>query len=240
MKNITILTLGLLLTQLSFAQNSFRFGLKGASNFGWLSGTDKTIENDGTSVGFAYGLMGEYAINSTYGLHAELLLSQINSKFNLTSEQSFVNDISNTKISSLNYKYTIQYLEIPISMKLNTKEIGNLVYYGNFGFSPGFALNARASITSGDIPQSIKDLDPTDYRINDDEGDDFTLDNFDDKVFLFRFPLIIGGGVEYRMAGSTSLQAGVRFANTFTDMFIKDKTADAKNNYFAVSVGVLF
>jgi len=240
MKNITILTLGLLLTQLSFAQNSFRFGLKGASNFGWLSGTDKTIENDGTSVGFAYGLMGEYAINSTYGLHAELLLSQINSKFNLTSEQSFVNDISNTKISSLNYKYTIQYLEIPISMKLNTKEIGNLVYYGNFGFSPGFALNARASITSGDIPQSIKDLDPTDYRVNDDEGDEFTLDNFDDKVFLFRFPLIIGGGVEYRMAGSTSLQAGVRFANTFTDMFVKDKTADAKNNYFAVSVGVLF
>ena len=240
MKNITILTLALLLTQLSFAQNSFRFGLKGASNFGWLSGTDKTIENDGTSVGFAYGLMGEYAINSTYGLHAELLLSQINSKFNLTSEQSFVNDINNTKISSLNYKYTIQYLEIPMSMKFNTKEIGNLVYYGNFGFSPGFALNARASITSGDIPQSIKDLDPTDYRVNDDEGDDFTLDNFDDKVFLFRFPLIIGGGVEYRMAGSTSLQAGLRFANTFTDMFVKDKTADAKNNYFAVSVGVLF
>ena len=240
MKNITILTLALLLTQLSFAQNSFRFGLKGASNFVWLTGTDKTIENDGTTLGFAYGLMGEYAINSTYGLHAELLLSQINSKFNLTSEQSFVNDISNTKISSLNYKYTIHYLEIPISMKLNTKEIGNLVYYGNFGFSPGFALNARASITSGDIPQSIKDLDPTDYRVNDDEGDDFTLDNFDDKVFLFRFPLIIGGGVEYRMAGSTSLQAGFRFANTFTDMFVKDKTADAKNNYFAVSVGVLF
>ena len=240
MKNITILTLALLLTQLSFAQNSFRFGLKGASNFGWLSGTDKTIENDGTTVGFAYGLMGEYAINSTYGLHAELLLSQVNSKFNLTSEQSFVNDINNTKISSLNYKYTIQYIEIPMSMKLNTKEIGNLVYFGNFGFSPGFALNARASITSGDIPQSIKDLDPTNYRVNDDEGDDFTLDNFDDKVFLFRFPLIIGGGVEYRMAGSTSLQVGVRFANTFTDMFVKDKTADAKNNYFAVSVGVLF
>ena len=240
MKNITILTLALLLTQLSFAQNSFRFGLKGASNFGWLSGTDKTIENDGTTVGFAYGLMGEYAINSTYGFHAELLLSQVNSKFNLTSEQSFVNDINNTKHTNLNFKYTIQYLEIPMSMKLNTKEIGNLVYYGNFGFSPGFALNARASIISEDIQKSIKDLDPTDYRVNDDEGDDYTLDNFDDKVFLFRFPLIIGGGVEYRMAGSTSLQAGFRFANTFTDMFVKDKTADAKNNYFAVSVGVLF
>jgi hypothetical protein len=232
--------LALLITQLSFAQNSFRFGLKGASNFGWLSGNDKTIENDGTKIGFAYGLMGEYAINSTYGLHAELLLSQVNSKFNLKSEQSFVNDPNSTVVSNLNFKYVIQYLEIPISMKLNTKEIGNLVYYGNFGFSPGFALNARTSITSDDIPKSIQDLDPTDYRVNDDEGDAFTLNNFDDRVFLFRFPLIIGGGVEYRMAGSTSLQAGVRFANTFTDMFVKDKTADAKNNYFAVSVGVLF
>ncbi|MDC0468396.1 PorT family protein [Bacteroidia bacterium] len=240
MKNSTILMLALLITQLSFAQNSFRFGLKGASNFGWLSGNDKTIENDGTKIGFAYGLMGEYAINSTYGLHAELLLSQVNSKFNLKSEQSFVNDPNSTVVSNLNFKYVIQYLEIPISMKLNTKEIGNLVYYGNFGFSPGFALNARTSITSDDIPKSIQDLDPTDYRVNDDEGDAFTLNNFDDRVFLFRFPLIIGGGVEYRMAGSTSLQAGVRFANTFTDMFVKDKTADAKNNYFAVSVGVLF
>jgi hypothetical protein len=232
--------LALLITQLSFAQNSFRFGLKGASNFGWLSGNDKTIENDGTKIGFAYGLMGEYAINSTYGLHAELLLSQVNSKFNLKSEQSFVNDPNSTVVSNLNFKYVIQYLEIPISMKLNTKEIGNLVYYGNFGFSPGFALNARTSITSDDIPKSIQDLDPTDYRVNDDEGDAFTLNNFDDRVFLFRFPLIIGGGVEYRMAGSTSFQAGVRFANTFTDIFVKDKTADAKNNYFAVSVGVLF
>lgn len=240
MKNSTILILALLITQLSFAQNSFRFGLKGASNFGWLSGTDKTIENDGTKIGFAYGLMGEYTINSTYGFHAELLLSNVNSKFNLTSEQSFLNDPNSNVINNLNFEYVIQYLEIPISIKLNTKEIGNFVYYGNFGFSPGFALNASASITSDYIPKSIQDIDPTDYRVNDDEGDIFSLNNFNDRVFLFRFPLIIGGGVEYRMAGSTSFQAGIRFANTFTDMFVKDKIADAKNNYFAISVGVLF
>jgi len=76
--------------------------------------------------------------------------------------------------------------------------------------------------------------------VNSTEGDPFTVNNFDDKVFLFRLPLIIGGGVEYRMAGNTSLQGGVRIANTLTDMFVKDKTAIAKNNYFALSVGVLF
>ena len=239
MKNITILLIGLLLTQLTYAQNSFRFGLKAASNFGWLSGTDKTIKNEGTTAGLAYGLIGEYAINSTYGIHAELLLSNVNSKFTLLSPQIFTQDEDQNELSNLGYKYSIQYLEIPIAMKFNTKEIGNLVYYGNFGFSPGLVLNAQATI-SGDVPTSIRKLNPTDYRVNDDEGDSFTLSNFDDKVFLIRFPLIIGGGVEYRMAGSTSLQAGIRYANTFTDMFVKDKIADAKNNYFAVSVGVLF
>ena len=125
-------------------------------------------------------------------------------------------------------------------MKFRTKEIGNMTYYGNFGVSPGFAINATATIESANMPQVIADLDPADFKVNDVEGDFFEVDDFNDKIFLIRFPLIIGGGVEYKLAGSTSLQGGIRYANTFTDMFVKDKIADAKNNYFAISVGVLF
>jgi hypothetical protein len=115
-----------------------------------------------------------------------------------------------------------------------------MTYFGQFGVTMGFALNAKTSIVSTGLPKFISDQEPTEYRVNDAEGDAFTVNNFDDKVFLFRLPLIIGGGVEYKMAGSTSLQGGVRIANTFTDMFVKDKTAIAKNNYVALSLGVLF
>ncbi|MDB4107802.1 PorT family protein [Bacteroidia bacterium] len=240
MKNVTILALGMLITQLSFAQEEFRFGLKGQANLGWMSGTNKSIDNDGVKVGFAYGVMGDYYFRSNYGVSAELLLSNVKTQFNLTSDQSFVEDTSNTVLNDLNYSYNVQYLEIPISLKFRTKEIGNITYWGNFGFSPGFALNARTSITSPRLPRIIADEDPTDFKVNDNEGDDFAVNDFDDKVFLFRFPVIIGGGVEYKMAGSTSIQGGIRFANTFTDIFVKDNTADAKNNYFAISTGVLF
>ena len=244
MNNVTILALGILISQVSFAQEQFKFGLKAATNIGWLTGTSRNIENDGITAGFAYGLMGDYYFDDDrkYALSSEILISNVKSRFNLTTDQNFVNDTATTggPISDLNYAYNIQYLEIPLSVKFRTKDIGNIAYWGNFGFSPGFILNARTTITSGNIPQYIADLDPTDYKVNDSEGEDFTVDDFDDKVFLFRFPIIIGGGIEYKLAGKTAIQAGVRYTNTFTDMFVKDKTAEARNNDLAFSVGVLF
>ena len=239
MKNVTILVFGMLITQLSFAQGEFRFGLKGSSNFGWVGGTSKNIVNDGTTVALGYGIMGDYYFKPNYGISAEIMLSNIKSKFKVTEPLAFNSAMSDT-VNDLRYEYNIQYLDIPLTMKIRTKEIGDMTYFGQFGVSMGFALNAKTSIVSTGLPKSISDQEPTEYRVNGAEGDAFTVNNFDDKVFLFRLPLIIGGGVEYKMAGSTSLQIGVRIANAFTDMFVKDKTAIAKNNYVALSVGVLF
>ena len=218
MKNVTILVFGMLITQLSFAQGEFRFGLKGSSNFGWVGGTSKNIVNDGTTVAFGYGIMGDYYFKSNYGISAEIMLSNIKSKFKVTEPLAFNSAMSDT-VNDLRYEYNIQYLDIPLTMKIRTKEIGDMTYFGQFGVSMGFALNAKTSIVSTGLPKFISDQEPTEYRVNDAEGDAFTVNNFDDKVFLFRLPLIIGGGVEYKMAGSTSLQIGVRIANAFTDMF---------------------
>ncbi|PCJ63646.1 MAG: hypothetical protein COA58_16040 [Bacteroidetes bacterium] len=240
MKNVTILALGMLVTQLSFAQGEFRFGLKGAANFGWIGGTNKTIDNGGTTLGFGYGIMGDYYFKPNYGLSTEILLSQINSKVKLNEPQTFKDTSAKGSVTGMEYEMKLQYLEIPISMKFRTKEIGDMTYWGNFGFSPGFLFNAKGSITADNLPQYIKDKDPSDFNLNEAEGDVFETNEFDDKVFLFRFPLIIGGGIEYQMAGSTSLQGGIRFTNSFTDMFVKDKVASAKNNYFALSLGILF
>ena len=239
MKNVTILVFGMLITQLSFAQGEFRFGLKGSSNFGWVGGTSKNIVNDGTTIAFGYGIMGDYYFKPNYGISAEIMLSNIKSKLTVTEPLAF-NSVMSDTVNDLRYEYNIQYLDIPLTMKIRTKEIGDMTYFGQFGVSMGFALNAKTSIVSTGLPKSISDQEPTEYRVNGAEGDAFTVNNFDDKVFLFRLPLIIGGGVEYKMAGSTSLQIGVRIANAFTDMFVKDKTAIAKNNYVALSVGVLF
>ena len=137
MKNVTILTLGMLLTQLSFAQKKgeFRFGLKGVANLGWVAGTNKAINSDGAAVGFGYGLVGDYYFNAgSYGISAEFLITDIKTKFTLANSQVF-RDVPNDTIIGLRYTYNLQYLELPVSVKFRTKEIGNVTYTGNFGFA---------------------------------------------------------------------------------------------------------
>jgi hypothetical protein len=48
-------------------------------------------------------------------------------------------------IISTSSNYTLQYIEIPITMKLKTNEIGSLTYYVQIGVEPGWNLSAKGS-----------------------------------------------------------------------------------------------
>ncbi len=51
--------------------------------------------------------------------------------------------------------------------------------------------------------------------------------------------MIIGGGVEYTLSGSTTLLLGVQFNNGFMDIADGDDLK-ANSNYLALTVGILF
>jgi len=242
MKNVAILCLGLIASELCYAQgyeNEFRFGIKGGVNVGWIQPTSKNLEGAGAKIGGSYGFMADYFFRPNYALSFELLMSNINGSVRLTEDQIFNKDTSNTSVSNLEYTYKNQFVEIPVSLKFRTKQIGYLTYWANFGTAPGFLIKAQASI-EGALPASIDDLDPTDYSTIDDEGDTYTTNNFNDQVFLIRMPLIIGAGVDYQLAGSASLHAGIRFSNSFSDMLFKDKNVGAQQKYVSFSLGVFF
>ena len=50
--------------------------------------------------------------------------------------------------------------------------------------------------------------------------------------------VVIGGGVEYKISGSTVLLAGLQFNNGFLDAF--DGTPKVDTNYLALTLGILF
>jgi len=242
MKNATILCLGLLVSQISFAQmqeSEFRFGLKGEANVGWVQANSRNLLNDGSKMGVSYGIMADYFFRPNYAVSFELLMSNINGSIRLTEDQIFAADTTNKVVSDLSYTYRNQFVELPVSLKLRTREIGYMTYWANFGTAPGFLIKSRATI-DGNLPDVIDDLDPTGYLVNDDEGDDFTTNNFDDKVSLIRVPLIIGAGVDYQLAGNALLHGGIRFSNSFTDMLLKDKNVSGQQKYISLTVGVFF
>lgn len=241
--HILILFIVLASPQLSQAQDSkFIFGLKGAMNIGWIQAKTKTVTSNGVALGYSYGIMGDYKFTKNYSIAAEFLISNIQGNMQYVGDDGFAvfkNDTSEKQVDNLNYKLNLQYIQIPISMKFRTKEIGYITYWAQFGVAPGFMIGNKADL-SGDLPSIIANDDPTNFNLNKEEGDDFAVVGFDDKVFPIRMGLIIGGGIEYSLAGSTSLYAGIRLNNGFTDLFVVDKGVDAFNGLMSLNVGLFF
>lgn len=133
----------------------------------------------------------------------------------------------------------MQYIEIPLTLKLKTNEIGYLTYFLQFGLSPGICIRSKAdfttSIQSGGVTASSS-------------SDKVDVKNGINNINL---SMIIGGGVEYTLSGSTTLLLGVQFNNGFLDvlddkfddgLLSEDdrKTLKANSNYLALTVGILF
>lgn len=249
MKNFFLTLLIVSATIFSFSQevspttSKFQFGLKGGMNIGWINTVSNNLVSQSPKISFSYGVMGDYFFAENYALSAELTLSTYKGGIGLSDKQTFINDqLNNPKPSSENLilEYTTQYVELPISLKFRTKEIGYIRYWGQFGLSPGFLTASRVSL-SGDVPEAIKAIKGYDsYRTNEAEGDPFTKNAFDDQVFIIRTGLIIGGGIQYALPGNVSLYSGIRYDNGFINMFLKHKESNAKNNAVSLSVGILF
>lgn len=222
---------------------SVRIGFKFSPNFCWSKFNVGNFSNNGSSLGISYGVMADFHFKPEYALSTELLISTINTK--IQSNDTLYNTAqtnSPVPYSSPSFKYNLQYLQIPIMLKLKTREIGNFKYWGQFGISPGFLIGSKVSTKTN---PTLYSTGTQSHQPNADANDkfDFAGDNgkgvFKDNVTAIRLPLAIGLGIEYNISGNTSLVAGLRLDNAFTD-YLKDDGAEARNNYLALHIGVFF
>lgn len=214
----------------------FRIGLKFSGNLSWISPGTKNIERVGNSVGYSYGVMGDYNFQKYYALSTELLFTDIAGSFVYNDLLKYTDSMGTTSHTNVQYDYKFKYLQLPVSIKFKTKEFGYWTYWAQFGLAPSFLTKATADISGKTVPFD----DPTNIRVNKKENDIYHYDNFDDKVFFMRLPLIIGAGVEYSVAGNTALYAGIRIDNNFLNTYVADDKTEAKNNFVSLNVGVFF
>ncbi|MDF2437222.1 MAG: hypothetical protein K0Q95_1598 [Bacteroidota bacterium] len=106
-------------------------------------------------------------------------------------------------------KYSVTYVTLPLTLKLRTKEIGALTYFGMFGINSSFRVAAKAT----DEVQK-----PAATSVNG-WGTPETITKADIKkdVNLFNEALNMGLGVEWNLSGSTSLVIGANYLLGFTN-----------------------
>lgn len=201
----------------SFAQDAsrVRLGLTAHPNFGFLK-----VENgkgNGLSTGFTYGLISDFEFAENYCFATGLTVTTINGSGTVLNYQPF-HGVSAAN-SDYDVKFKMQYLEIPLSIKLKTDEANNVKYYGQFGLTTDFRIGARLDVERGNTPL-VDDVKAT------------------DNTKFFRAGMIIGGGAEYRMSGKTSLVGGLTYNNGLTNIAKNDQSI--KNHYVGINIGVFF
>lgn len=195
----------------------FRLGLTAHPTFGFIKA--EAGKGNGISLGFSYGLIGDFNFAENYSFATGVTVTTINGKSTELVDMLSSSAVPQPKVEQKN-KYMMQYIEIPLTVKLKTVAVNGRRWYGQFGLSNDFRIGARMDV--GEAPGYT----PA-HNI---EANDLT--NF------YRAGLIIGGGAEIDLSGKTSLLIGLTYNNGFTNISSLDK--NIKNHFVGLNFGVFF
>jgi len=222
-KLVILLVIGLMATG-AFAQSDaprVRFGLTTSPAISWFKGADKNVEGGKIRMGFEYGLLLDISLSKK---HNNYMLSTGVTGILNGGNAVYDSLIVPFSFDSLGYRngvdarFKMQYVNLPITLKLKTNEIGYITYFGQIGFVPGFRVGARV------------DSDELGFE------NDKLSENAIFSAPLFALGLTVGGGIEYALNDRTAL------LNNFTNG-IKVRTEDKDKQafkYLLLRAGILF
>ena len=138
--------------------------------------------------------------------------------------------------------YDFNSIDIPLKFKFRTPEIGYYTYYGEFGATANVITNAfaRKNLVTQKEGFTKSELSENESR----------LDANKESHFL-RGAINFGGGVEWNVAGNTSLMFGLNGNLGFTNILKKESASIVYDNgapfkratnlnYIAIQIGVQF
>ncbi|XZF15051.1 porin family protein [Chitinophagaceae bacterium MMS25-I14] len=229
-----------------FSVNRLRFGVYVAPTTCWMRPTaskndDGTyaVKNNGNKIGFMYGIMAEYYFAPNYALVTGLQVDGTGGKISAVAvDQS----AAANKVYSADFNYKLQYVELPLALKLRTNKFGKVRLFGQFGFTAGVNTSKKASY----------DVDYTD-----DGGQLLNASGSKERLkgTLSIAPVMmqmnIGVGAEYPIADKLRAYGGIFFNNGFSPDITNPnkyelnydgsfKDGRTRLNNIALRIGLLF
>ncbi len=215
MKKLTLLLFSVIfLTETGNAQKeqALKFGLDARPFLSWFkieNNSDQIdeIKSDGSKLGFAYGLNSEYHFSDNYALQIDIHHVLTGGKHEKKLGDSSVSRDWNE----------LQYLELPVTLKMMTNEIGYWTYYAKIGFNPGINIKSRGDQTTGDVEDDDRKFNST----------------------TFHAGIVVGAGAMYSLGGTTYAKGGLILNNGFSPI---DKADNYKIRRISIGLdlGLIF
>ena len=195
----------------------------------WLKPDTKNITSDGSRFGFGFGIPVDFNFSKNFAFSTGIAYTNIGGNLKYADSIPKFETVDSTYhlVPGTAIKYKTSFIEIPLSLKGKTNEIGYITYFLKAGISPQFRFKAK-----GDI--SVNSGDNLDIKA---------------EVRSFNMGYHIGGGIEYSLGGSTKLLVEALFTNGLTNFSkvetLKKPTDKPKNentilNSISLKVGILF
>lgn len=244
MKNLLLLvTIAVLGTEV-FAQDipvgsntrkKFKIGFNLSPSVDFFQPNTDGVKSAAAKVKFGYGMMAEYAFTNNYAFGFGLEHKMAGAALDFSdADVRYVakDDTTEFRLKSRTYRY--DYVNIPITLKLMTNQIGYFTYFGQFGVDLSLLVSAKAKDSRSALKSfsvdSIGILQTEDF-LESEEGD--FQGRYGQSSFA-NVKLRIGAGFEWNFSGNTSLVVSVTYHNGFIDVMKdpKDKQVSEKEGLF--------
>jgi len=126
--------------------SKFNFGLKLSPTIAWFKAEGTGVESGGAKIGFAYGLIADINFAKNYSFETGIDVTYRGGK----TKSIYVDPLTGTTYEGKR-TITLQYIELPITLKLKTNEIGYMTYFGRVGFAPGVNIRASNDISKKNV-----------------------------------------------------------------------------------------
>ena len=195
-----------------------KFSVHVDPQFAWFNSDEETVESDGSLFHIQAGLNMDYFFAENYAFSIGVGVNNLGGNLLYADSTEFSSKGETLLVEpGQSVKMNLQYIDIPLGLKLKTEELGYATFFFQLGFNPMININAKASSEEAD-------LDNEDIR---------------ESIHLFNLGYHAGAGVEYKLGGSTAAIGGIRWSSGLIDVTDNDR-ANVKTNVISIHLGILF
>jgi len=216
-KYLIILALLFSIVQGLYSQNT-KFTVFVDPKFSWMTPDLKDVDSDGSKLGVNIGLNVDKFFAPNYAFMTGISIDNTGGFLKYTNQEPIkTNGGMDTIPAGNSLEYKLQYISIPLGLKLKTNEIGYFTFFTHLGVNASVNIKATGEV----------------------EGYELENDNISDEIKLFNLGYYIGLGTEYSIGGNTAIVLGLTYTNGFVDI-TTDSNNKVTNSNIAIRIGILF
>jgi hypothetical protein len=217
MKKLFLFSLLISTYSLTMAQRIVSFTFITSPQITWMNSGSNQVSNGASHLGFDYGVEGDFYYGSDrYSITTGLTVSSIGGSLEYKVPIIF-SDKSLPAGTSVDY--SLRYLEIPLVLKLRSKEFNRTRLFAQFGLNSWINIRAKASTSDNS----------------------FINETITGEVRLFNAGLNVGGGIEYDLGNKNYLTAGLIYTGSFFDATSNQTVTDKITlNSLRIRLGFVF